>query len=95
MPKFLKNGKQAQYEVPASPLTVVMEDEIIHTPEFPICSDPECICHREEQYRLQAEYKPAKSRPKSRALVGRYTAETPTSEYDGPPSYNQPFNLLR
>ena len=32
------------------PLVVLMEDEIIHTPEHPFCSnDPSCGCHTDPE----------------------------------------------
>ncbi len=49
-------AKGLQFSLPDAPLTVAMEDEIIHTVDFPICSDPDCCCHRYELEKMQAEY---------------------------------------
>jgi hypothetical protein len=96
MPKFLKNGKQAVYEVPAGPKTVIMQDEITHTIAFPVCADETCICHTLEQERLRAEFEASKPRRRrSVTLVGKSIPTQTTGEYDAPLNSNRGFSLLR
>ena len=92
MPKFLKSGKQAQFPLPEGPLTVRMEDEIIHTVAFPVCDDPDCICYR-DQYEQIAQETCTKPRRRSRRVI-RGTYET-HDEYDAPLNGNRPFSLLK
>jgi len=89
MPKFLKSGKQAQFDVPATPLTVIMEDEIIHTPDFPVCTDPDCIC-----YGLEREQAIAETAPQRRSHRTRFQS-SPVSGLDAPLNGNRSFKLIR
>jgi hypothetical protein len=52
--------KGLEFELPAGPLPVVMLDPIVHTPAFPCCHDPECICGPLEDARVRAEYEASK-----------------------------------
>ena len=84
--------KGLQFPVPSGPLTVVMMDEIVHTEQFPICDDPECICYQLEYERTCAEGDAKKKQRtrKSKTLVSR--------TYDVPGDLapvNEGFRLMR
>lgn len=36
---------QAPQDAPSSPIVILMEDDLLHTPLTPFCSDPTCPCH--------------------------------------------------
>jgi hypothetical protein len=83
--------RNLQFDVPANPLTVIMEDDIQHTAAFPVCDDPNCICYSCERERIAAET--AKSR-RSR----RVTSSNLEQEYQrntAPLNGNRPFRLMR
>jgi hypothetical protein len=52
------------------PLKVIMEDEITHTVNAPVCSDETCICAQLEYEQLCASKTPRK-RPHRKPLVER------------------------
>ena len=79
--------RNLQFDVPANPLTVVMEDDIQHTAAFPVCDDPNCICYSCEREQIRQETtKPRRSRKVSSS---NYEAET------APLNGNRPFKLMR
>jgi len=50
---------------PSQPLTVIMEDDIIHTVDYPCCNDPDCICHDLEMQQAKADQPAPRPRGKT------------------------------
>ena len=46
------------FNLPSGRLPVIMEDEITHTVEFPVCDDPECCCYQYEREKIIEETTP-------------------------------------
>ncbi len=82
--------KGLQFPVPDGRLTVVMMDPIIHTVDFPVCGDPDCICYELEYEQTCADSKPARPRRKKKTLVSR----TYSDRGDLAP-VNQGFRMMR
>lgn len=80
------------FDLPSGPLTVILEDEIMHTPAFPVCDDPECICYTLEREKIIAESTP-KQRKRSRSLRPKSEQEQKrdTAQING----SRPFRILR
>jgi hypothetical protein len=78
-----------QFPVPPGPLTVVMEDEIQHTPEFPVCADDaHCCCQRLEREHIIAETTPKRKRRK-------IMLASPAVGLDAPLNGNCGFRVLK
>lgn len=82
-----------QFPLPEGPLTVVMEDEIIHTVAFPVCGDPTCICYPCERQQIIEETAP-KRRRRRQKLVER-TYESTEKALNAPLNGNAGFQLMR
>ncbi len=95
MPKLFRDGRFVQYDVPKNPLTLIMEDEIIHTVDFPVCAEPTCICHKAEYHRLEAERTAAEKARKRTRTRRPLLASSPTTGIAAQLSSTQGFRLLR
>ena len=73
----------------AKPLTVILEDEIIHTVDFPCCADPDCICYDLEMQQAMADQ--PSPRPRGKTLF----ISSPPHGIDAPLNGNRSFRLLR
>jgi hypothetical protein len=82
--------KGLQFPLPEGPLTVIMEDEIMHTVAFPVCDDPRCICYACERQQIIEETAP-KKRPRRKVLVNKSNEKSVQAPLNG----NRPFNLMR
>ncbi|MBO0777222.1 MAG: hypothetical protein J2P37_00140 [Ktedonobacteraceae bacterium] len=63
------DAKGLSFPLPAGRIPVVMQDEITHTVDFPVCGQPDCICYELEREKLIAETTPAKPARRSKRLV--------------------------
>ncbi len=82
-----------QFDLPAGPLTVIMEDDIQHTADFPVCDDPSCICYSCEREKIQEATTPHRRRSRQKA-----TSTNSEQEYQrnvAPINGNRPFRLMR
>jgi hypothetical protein len=84
--KALMRKKGLQFPVPEGRLTVIMEDEIMHTVDFPVCDDPTCICYACERQTIIEETTP-KKRQRRKILVNK--------AMQSPLNGNRGFNLMR
>lgn len=84
--------KNLQFDVP-SPLTVIMEDDIQHTADFPVCDDPSCICYSCEREKIQEATTPHRRRSRQKATSVNHEAEYERNV--APINGNRPFRLMR
>ncbi|HLZ61568.1 MAG TPA: hypothetical protein VKR06_31875 [Ktedonosporobacter sp.] len=73
----------------AKPLIVQMEDEIIHTVDFPVCADPDCICYQYEREQMQADHQP---QYRGKTL---FISSAPPAGIDAPLNGDRAFRLLK
>lgn len=87
-------AKGLQFTLPEGPLTVVMEDEIMHTVSHPVCDDPTCCCYKYERQAMIQETTPAKRRRSKKLLECSY--EDPEQQRaNAPLNGDRAFKLLR
>ena len=80
-----------QFPLPAGPLTVILEDDVMHTVDFPVCNDPTCICQRLEREQIIAETTPRRRRRRNTNLVNTNCEAALGAPLNG----NRGFSLLR
>src|SRR5258708_2674166 len=61
---------------PPGRLPVIMEDEIIHTVDYPVCDDPDCCCYGYEREQIMAETAPRRRRRRQPLLDSSYVDTT-------------------
>lgn len=83
--------KSLQFPIPDGRLSVVMMDEIVHTLDFPICGNPDCICYELEYLQACADSNAKKKRTRKSKTIVSATYEVPG---DLAP-INQGFRLMR
>jgi hypothetical protein len=66
--KARRQAKGLEYSLPAGPLPVIMEDDIVHTMAFPCCNDPDCCCYQHERAAIIEETAP-KRKPRRRSYT--------------------------
>lgn len=82
--------KSLKFALPAGPLTVILEDDLMHTIAFPVCADPACICQSLEREQIIAETTPRKRR--RRQILVDTNCE---AALNAPLGGNRGFNLLK
>jgi len=83
-----------EFPVPEGPLTVVCEDPITHTPAFPICGEPDCVCAQLE-YEAITESAASKPRRSRRTRTWNAASDDEHKRNIAPLNGNRPFSILK